>query len=121
MIAMLRTSSRFTEQLSTTNEVLGRVPLREDALCCVDLFHELAPQVLVLDGDMPGVDGLRVLRHLVRELPDIQVVMYTVESEICEVARWQGAFACVLKDAPYELLIDAIRRAAYAPVGSETF
>jgi len=27
----------------------------------------------------------------------------------------------VLKDAPYEMLIDAVRRAGYAPVGSETF
>jgi len=81
------------------------VGVAKDGLRCVDLCHEVAPQVLVLDGD----------------LPDIQIVMYTIESEICEVARWQGAFACVLKDAPYEMLIDAVRRAGYAPVGSETF
>jgi DNA-binding NarL/FixJ family response regulator len=116
--ASVRENLRYLVDAEGDMECVG---VAKDGLRCVDLCHELAPQVVVLDGDMPGVDGLRVLRHLVRELPDIQIVMYTVESEICEVARWQGAFACVLKDAPYEILIAAIRRAAYAPVGSETF
>jgi DNA-binding NarL/FixJ family response regulator len=97
------------------------VGIAKDGRSCVDLCYDLVPQVLVLDDDMPGIDGLRVVRHLVRELPQIQTVLYTVDSEICEAARWQGAVACILKDSPYEVLIDAIRRAAHAPVGSELF
>jgi DNA-binding NarL/FixJ family response regulator len=116
--ASVRENLRYLVNAEADMECVG---IAKNGIQCVDMCHELAPHVVVLDGDMPGVDGLRVLRHLVRELPDIQVVMYTIESGICEAARWQGAFACVLKDSPYELLIRGIRRAAYAPVGSETF
>lgn len=114
----VRENLRYLVNAEDDMECVG---VAKNGVQCVDMCHELAPHVVVLDGDLTGVDGLRVLRHLVRELPDIRAVMYTVESEICEAARWQGAFGCVLKDAPYELLMRAIRRAAYAPVGSETF
>jgi DNA-binding NarL/FixJ family response regulator len=106
--------------LINAEEDMECIGVAKDGSRCVELCHELMPDVLVLDSDMPSIDGLRVLRHLARELPGVQVVMYTVDSEICETARWYGAVACVLKDSPYELLLSAIRRAAHVPAGSET-
>jgi hypothetical protein len=53
-----------------------------------------------------------------RELPDIAIVMYTLNLDVCDDARAAGALACVAKDAPYELLLRAIRaaRARAVPV-----
>ena len=86
----------------------------KDGPATVQLCQELLPDVLVLDEDMPGADGLRVLKYLRRELPDIKVVMYTLDGDVCQAARTLGAVACVMKDARYEVLLRAIREAAPA-------
>jgi len=86
----------------------------KDGISAIQMCHELFPDVVVLDEDMPGASGIRVLKHLRRELPDIQAVMYTLDLDICQVARTIGAAACVMKDARYEVLMRAIREAAPA-------
>ena len=86
----------------------------KDGIYAIQLCHELLPDVVVLDEDMPGADGLKVLKHLRRELPDVQSVMYTLDLDVCQAARTYGAAACVMKDARYEVLMRAIREAAPA-------
>ena len=49
---------------------LACVGAAKDGPATVQLCQELLPDVLVLDEDMPGADGLRVLKYLRRELPD---------------------------------------------------
>jgi DNA-binding NarL/FixJ family response regulator len=93
------------------------VGVAKDGVACVQLCKELMPDVLVLDEDMPGADGMRVLKHLRREMPDIAVIMYTLDQDIFQAARTHGAVACVMKDDRYEVLVRAIRDAApSAPV-----
>lgn len=70
------------------------------------------PDVLVLDHDMPGLDGLAVMRRLRAEHPGIAVVMYTAEPEMCDDAMNAGAAGCVGKDDSPALLLDTIRNAA---------
>jgi DNA-binding NarL/FixJ family response regulator len=84
----------------------------KDGARCVELCRELVPDVLVLDNTMPRTDGVTVTRTLARALPDVRVVMYTLDDEICPVARAFGAAACVSKDSPYEYLLQAIRNSA---------
>ena len=93
---------------------LACVGAAKDGPATVQLCQELLPDVLVLDEDMPGADGLRVLKYLRRELPDIKVVMYTLDGDVCQAARTLGAVACMMKDARYEVLLRAIREAAPA-------
>jgi DNA-binding NarL/FixJ family response regulator len=88
------------------------VGLARDGIVCLQLCRELAPAVLVLDEDMPGADGMRVLKQLRRELPDIAVIMYTLDLDVFQDARTAGAVACVMKDDRYEVLLRAIRDAA---------
>jgi DNA-binding NarL/FixJ family response regulator len=90
------------------------VGVAKDGVAAVQLAQELLPDVLVLDEDMPGVDGLRVLKHLRREQPDVAVIMYTLDQEVCQAARMYGAVACVMKDDRYDVLLRAIRDAAPA-------
>jgi CheY-like chemotaxis protein len=67
--------------------------------------------VLVVDGDMPGADGLAVTRALRSLKARTRIVLYTMRSELCDLGYPAGVAACVTKDAPYELLVDAVRAA----------
>jgi len=69
---------------------------------------------------MPGGRGVEVLEWISGELPDTRVVMYTLDGDVCEVARSFGA-GCVLKDANYDVLVRAVRNgAASLPRSAET-
>ena len=97
------------------------VGVARDAVQCVKACQELLPDVVVLDDEMPGARGLQVLEWLGSDLPEIRVVMYTLDAEVCESARHLGAAGCVLKDANYEVLLRAIRNAyASARKSAET-
>jgi DNA-binding NarL/FixJ family response regulator len=76
---------------------------------CLSLCVELQPDVLVVDHNMPGVDGVTIARTLEGWLPPVRVILYTMDSEICSVAQSFGAAACISKDAPFESLLSAIR------------
>jgi DNA-binding NarL/FixJ family response regulator len=104
----IRENLRYLLNAESDLECVGTV---SDALRCVDICLELVPDVLVLDKNMPGMDGLAITRALQREAPDIRIVMYTFDLDACAAADAAGAFACVAKDGPYELLLRAIRAA----------
>lgn len=92
------------------------VGVAKDGRQCLALCGELLPDVLVLDHDMPGINGLNTASTLERLLPRIRVILYTLDAEICSVALEHGAVACISKDAPYETLLRAIRtRSASEP------
>jgi DNA-binding NarL/FixJ family response regulator len=82
---------------------------------CIDLCRELLPEVLVVDEILPGADGLAIAAIVRNRLPQIRVIMYTFNPEVCEVARGFGAVACVAKDMPYGVLLGALRRAVPVP------
>jgi DNA-binding NarL/FixJ family response regulator len=70
---------------------------------------ELRPDVLVLDDQLPIVDGRSVLTRLRTEAPNIRIVMYVKSSAACRDALDLGASSCVRKNAPLDALFAAIR------------
>ena len=52
--------------------VVGEALSGEDAL---EAFDDLNPEVVVIDVNMPGMNGIQVARHLVEKQPDVYVVM----------------------------------------------
>ena len=71
-----------------------------------------APDVALLDVQMPGADGLTVAAELHRELPDCRVVICTTFARPGYLSRAMaaGAAGFVVKDSAPEELVDAIRR-----------
>jgi two-component system response regulator DesR len=74
----------------------------------------VAPDVALLDIEMPGVDGLAAAAALTHELPDCKVIILTAfgRTGYLRRAMESGALGFVVKDAPPEQLVDAVRRVA---------
>lgn len=73
---------------------------------------EARPDVALLDVQMPGTDGIAAAAELRAHLPSCRVIICTTFGRPGYFARAMaaGATGFVLKDAPPEHLVDAIRR-----------
>jgi two-component system, NarL family, nitrate/nitrite response regulator NarL len=71
---------------------------------------ELQPDLMLMDIDLPGMNGLAVAEALQQEQPQIQIVFLSMHSEGEYVMRilQSGARGYVLKHAPTEELVQAI-------------
>ena len=89
-------------------EVVAEAASAEQAL---DLALEVRPDVLLLDLDLPGVSGLRLLRDLAPRLPETRIVMLTVSTAPGDVlaALRLGAAGYLTKDIDGDALLRAVR------------
>jgi len=71
-----------------------------------------APDVALLDVQMPGMDGLTAAAELRTAAPQCRVIVCTTFGRPGYLARAMtaGAAGFVVKDAPPEQLVDAVRR-----------
>ena len=100
LIAVLSTQSDF--------EVIGEAGTGEEV---VRKAKELQPDVVVLDLEMPVMDGVEALKLMRASRPDIRVIIFTVfdTDERILGAVQAGAKGYLLKGAPRDQLFDAIR------------
>jgi DNA-binding NarL/FixJ family response regulator len=89
-------------------EVLGEA---SDGLDAIRLIRELLPEIAVLDLDMPGLDGLAVLREAARLSPRTRAIILTrhMEEPYAVEALRIGARGYVLKTQASTDLVAAIR------------
>ena len=92
-------------------EVVGTA---SDGAECVELTIRLAPDVVLMDLVMPGVDGVEATRRIVAEVPGVRVVVLTSFGDRARVldAIDAGATGYLLKDAEGTEVFNAIRAAA---------
>ena len=81
-----------------------------DGLEAVRKARELSPDIILMDVDMPHMNGLTVTELLRRELPNIKVLILSGYSNTNHVIRiiQSGACGYVLKDASPEELVRAL-------------
>ncbi|QEY26036.1 response regulator [Neisseria zalophi] len=85
-----------------------------DGLSGVKLVEQLHPDVVLLDLDMPTMDGREALEQIFSSNPEQIVIMLTVSEDgedLTECMRL-GARGFLLKNINAEFLIDAIKKAA---------
>lgn len=76
----------------------------------IDRARELQPDLILMDIDMPQMNGLAVAEVLRREMPKTKVLILSMHSNTEYVVRiiQSGARGFVLKEAPAEELVRAI-------------
>ena len=74
------------------------------------LIKQTEPDIVVLDSDMPRQSGIEVLRTLHATMPEVRVVMFTLNDAIRDTALAAGAAAVVTKDTPLDSLLTELRR-----------
>jgi DNA-binding NarL/FixJ family response regulator len=80
----------------------------------VEIVRELAPDVVVMDLNMPGMNGVEATRHISSAAPLTRVVVLTISDQDEDVldAILAGACGYLLKDSSIQDLITGIRAAA---------
>ena len=94
--------------------VIGEAGSGKEALA---LVPQLRPDVVLMDIEMPGMDGITVTSALQRIVPQSATVMLSIHSGNVTRARAQkaGAKAFVEKLGSTEELLSAIRQAYQRP------
>lgn len=102
------------EVLLTLNGDIEIVASESDGNSIVARCQELAPDVLLVDYRLPGLDGVQVTRLVRERCPEVSVVALTAAAEPLERQALidAGASACIGKDRPLDEIIDAVKEAA---------
>ena len=100
LVAILSTQPDF--------QIVGEAASGEIALT---LFDQLQPDVILLDLEMPGMDGVMVIKRLRQIQPGVKIVVFTAfdTDERILSALQAGAKGYLLKGAPRSELFKAIR------------
>lgn len=88
-------------------QVVGQVG---DGQAAVDAALNLRPDLVLMDIDMPKMDGLEALRRIKTELPETHVVMLTVSEagdDVFEAIK-SGAHGYLLKDLHAEEFLEML-------------
>lgn len=100
VLRMILTSERFLVVGEATNGTVG-----------MERAEKLQPDIICLDIDMPGLDGLDVLTKLPNLLPKAVVFMVTAsnDKEVLQNARDRGAVGIIQKPFSTASVVDTIR------------
>ena len=92
-------------------EVVGEAA---DGLAAVDRAVELAPDVMLMDLHMPGLDGDEATARILEQRPNVRVVILTTYESDASIltAIEAGASGYLLKAAPQEEILAGIRSVA---------
>lgn len=113
-VSIVEDSDKFRETLA---RVLNRAegfhcisnyPSAEDAL---KALPQDKPNVVLMDINLPGINGVECVRQLKQLIPEIQVMMLTVYEDTENIfnALAAGATGYMLKRTPRDELLEAIR------------
>ena len=94
--------------LSAAIEIVGEA---SNGLEAVRLVESLSPQVVLLDLEMPVMDGYEATRQIKTKYPCCRVIILTIHADEAEYqqALKAGADAFIAKGARLEVLMQAIR------------
>jgi DNA-binding NarL/FixJ family response regulator len=92
-------------------EIVGQA---KDGLSAVERARELLPDIVIMDINMPNLNGIEATREIRRDVPGVRVIvlsMHSAQSCIREIFR-AGASAYLLKNCEFDELMQAVRAVA---------
>ncbi len=89
------------------------VATAEDGCAALASISSSAPNIVLIDLEMPKMNGLRLIRRIRSFFPNIKTLVLTAYSDLSYVrqARHAGAFGYVVKSNPGEV-IEALQAVA---------
>ena len=95
--------------LSLDCEVVGTVA---DGSAVLEAVQQLQPDVIVVDLNLPGVNGLEVCRQIVQLNPEAKVIVFTAmnDPDVQQRSLEVGATAFVSKLGDNDNLLSTIKR-----------
>lgn len=87
----------------------------DDVATTSELFEKLekvVPDVVILEMDIPEINGIATLRKIKQEFPDVKVLIYSGQSEDVYALSTirAGAFGYLSKTADLDYIISAVRK-----------
>ncbi|HUP61369.1 MAG TPA: response regulator transcription factor [Thermoanaerobaculia bacterium] len=92
------------------HEVIGEAKTGREAIA---LARELKPEVLLMDVQMPDLDGIEATRLISAEMPEIKVIILTASEEESKLfdAIKSGAQGYLLKNLEADAFFDMLEKA----------
>ena len=105
---MVRQGIKQILELENDMTVIAQAPNGEEA---IKLAKECNPDVILMDINMPGMNGLQAIKEIKEDNIPSKVIVLTIhdDREYLFKTIQMGAEGYVLKDAEPEVLVDAIR------------
>ncbi len=73
---------------------------------------ELLPDVVIMDAQMPKMDGVEATKRIKDASPSVGVLLFSVFAEYMEMGMTAGADGCLVKDCGRQDLFTEVRRIA---------
>ena len=113
--ALIREGIKKLLELEESFEIVALAGDGHDAL---EVIQSTRPDVVLLDINMPNMNGIDCLKQIKLQFPDIKVIMLTIHEDaeyLIETINI-GAEGYVLKDADVSSLIKAIQKVVQGEV-----
>jgi DNA-binding NarL/FixJ family response regulator len=109
--AVVRSGLRMLLDAEPGLEVVGEAGSADEAMV---RNRSLKPDVVLMDVVMPGEDGIETTRHVLRERPEVKVLVLSMQDDPSYVreAFAAGASGYVLKEAADAEVVQAVREVA---------
>jgi DNA-binding NarL/FixJ family response regulator len=117
---LVRRSLRTVLQANPEWEICGEAA---DGISAVEMFKELRPNVVILDFQMPGINGIETARRMAEIAPAVPVVLFTqhASADLERHAHEVGIRSVVSKTNAFPMvgMIEALLSPADAKDGTD--
>ncbi len=76
-----------------------------DGLEAIQMTHQLTPDLVIMDAQMPRLDGIEATRHIKRAFPMVGILFFSVFTDYVEAGLAAGADGYLPKDCEPDQLI----------------
>jgi DNA-binding NarL/FixJ family response regulator len=106
--------SFLDEFISVLGTEFDVVATAMDGKAALEIIANCRPEVVVLDLEMPSLNGIEITRELAKHHPCPAIVICSVENdpEVVEAARQAGALGYVFKARIARDLVEAVKSVA---------